>query len=275
MKALWIIAMKEVQNRIRNRWVLTITLIMAGLALGLVFLGSTPTGSVGASPLAVIIVSLSSLSIFLIPLTALLLSHDAIVGEMESGALLLLITYPVSRWAILLGKFTAHCLVITFTTVLGYGSAGIALLLSGTGTDARSWPAFAALLGTSTLLGWVFAALGMGSSVIVRERAAAIALSIGLWLFFVLLFDLALLGLLASGNTWLDADSLQRILLFNPTDIFRLFNLGGFEEVRAVSGMVGLTTETLWHPHVLVGVMILWILIPLALSILSFSRKEI
>lgn len=275
MRALWAIAMKEVRDRIRNRWVLFVTLIMTGLALGLVFLGSTPTGSVGASPLAVIIVSLSSLSIFLIPLIALLLSHDAIVGEMESGALLLLMTYPVSRQAILLGKFTAHCLVIIFTTLIGYGSAGMALLLTGTGTDARSWPAFIALLATSILLGWVFAALGIWTSVMVRERAAAVAIAIGQWLFFVLLFDLGLLGLLAFGNTWLNADLFQIVLMFNPTDIFRLFNLGGFEEVRAISGMVSLSAKTHWHPSVWLGSMILWIIIPLAFALFSFSKREI
>ena len=41
------------------------------------------------------VVSLSSLTIFLVPLIALLLSHDAIVGEAERGTLLLLLSYPV------------------------------------------------------------------------------------------------------------------------------------------------------------------------------------
>lgn len=80
-----IIAAKEIHQAIRNRWVLAATLLLAGLALSLTFLGSAPTGNVGVRTLDVVVVSLSSLTIFLVPLIALLISHDAIVGEMERG----------------------------------------------------------------------------------------------------------------------------------------------------------------------------------------------
>ncbi len=83
MKNILIVARKEVREGLRNRWVLATTLLLAALALTLSFLGSAPTGNVGVNQLDVVIVSLSSLTIFLVPLIALLLSHDAIVGEME------------------------------------------------------------------------------------------------------------------------------------------------------------------------------------------------
>ena len=41
------------------------------------------------------VVSLASLTVFLVPLIALLLAYDAIVGEAERGTLLLLLAYPV------------------------------------------------------------------------------------------------------------------------------------------------------------------------------------
>ena len=66
-----IIARKEIHQAVRNRWVLSSTLLLAGLALSLTFLGSAPTGTVGVRALDVVIVSLSSLTIFLIPLIAL------------------------------------------------------------------------------------------------------------------------------------------------------------------------------------------------------------
>ena len=78
-----LIAGKEIQECLRNRWVLATTLLLMALALTLTLLGSAPTGSVGVRPLDVVIVSLSSLSVFLLPLIALLISHDAIVGEIE------------------------------------------------------------------------------------------------------------------------------------------------------------------------------------------------
>ena len=57
-----------------------------------------------AGDLAVSIVSLSSLSIFLVPLIALLLSFDAIVGAVDRGTLALLLAYPVARWLVVLAS---------------------------------------------------------------------------------------------------------------------------------------------------------------------------
>ena len=56
------------------------------------------------------------------PLIALLISHDAIVGEMERGTMLLLLSYPVARWQVLLGKFLGHLAILAFATCLGYGA---------------------------------------------------------------------------------------------------------------------------------------------------------
>lgn len=111
MNPVWIITGKEVRDSLRNRWVLAAALLLAALALSLGFLGSSPTGSVKVDPLTVTVVSLSSLSIFLIPLIAMLLSYDALIGEIERGTMALLLSYPISRNQILAGKFFSLCLV--------------------------------------------------------------------------------------------------------------------------------------------------------------------
>src|SRR5690606_6210538 len=77
------LAAQEIRVGLRNRWVMATTVLLAALSLSLVLLGSAPTGVVKADPLAVVVVSLASLTIFLVPLIALLLSFDAIVGEHE------------------------------------------------------------------------------------------------------------------------------------------------------------------------------------------------
>ena len=87
MNPVWIITGKEVRDSLRNRWVLAASVLLAALALSLGFLGSSPTGSVKVDPLTVTVVSLSSLSIFLIPLIAMLLSYDSLIGEIERGLL--------------------------------------------------------------------------------------------------------------------------------------------------------------------------------------------
>jgi Cu-processing system permease protein len=148
-------AAKEFRDGLRNKWVAGATLLLGALAFALTFLGSTPTGLLDVKPLAVTVVSLSSLTIFLIPLIALLLGYDAIVGEAERGCLLLVLTYPVSRMEIIVGKFLGHGAILAFAAVVGYGAAGAAAAWSG-GGDAESWRAFAGLIVTTVLLGQVF-----------------------------------------------------------------------------------------------------------------------
>lgn len=145
MNAIVTVAFKELRDGLRNRWVVASTLLLAALALGLTLLGSAPTGTLGVSSLAVIVVSLASLSIFLIPLIALLLSYDALVGELERGTLLLLLSYPIARWQILIGKFLGHGAILAIATVLGYGAVGLVFALTG-GGDGQ-WGAFAVLVG--------------------------------------------------------------------------------------------------------------------------------
>ncbi|AGK57511.1 copper ABC transporter permease [Hyphomicrobium denitrificans 1NES1] len=276
MKNVFLIAGKEIQECLRNRWVVAMTLLLAALALSLTFLGSAPTGNVGTAALDVVIVSLSSLTIFVVPLVALLISHDAIVGEMERGTMLLLLSYPVSRLQVLLGKFFGHLAVLTFATVFGYGAAAIALVISGAAIAGGSWAAFANMILTSILLGAVFIAIGYLISALVRERATAAGIAIGIWLLLVVLFDMALLGALVvdQGRT-ISSAALSALLLFNPTDVYRLFNLAGAENVSVLTNMSGIAESTNLSPFVLLTTLVIWVLVPLTLAGLSFSRREL
>lgn len=275
MNTVIIIAGKEILEGLRNRWVLATTLLLAALALSLTFLGSAPTGNVGAGALDVVVVSLSSLTIFLLPLIALLISHDAIVGEMERGTMILLLSYPVGRYQIVLGKFCGHVLILAFATVIGYGAAAGALAISGAAVLAASWYAFAWMIGTSIMLGAAFVAIGYLISSLARDRGTAAGASVGVWLIMVLVFDMALLGLLVvdQGRT-VSALLLERLLFLNPTDIYRLANLTGFN-VSQFSGMAGLVGSAGASTLALLVGMVLWIAVPLGLATVSFARREL
>lgn len=276
MKNIFIVAGKEVQEALRNRWIVATTLVLAALALTLTFLGSAPTGNVGVDPLDVVIVSLSSLSVFLLPLLALLMAHDAVVGEMERGTMLLLLSYPVARWQVLLGKFLGHLAILAFATLIGFGAALVALAVMGAQFGPASLRAFAALVGSSILLGAAFVAIGYLISVLSTQRGAAAGVALGVWLALVLIYDMALLGVLVvdQGRT-LSGGVLDALLLANPTDSYRIFNLAGSAGAGALTGMAGLTKTTLLSPVVLLGGLVAWIVAPLALSVALFSRREI
>lgn len=274
MMPIAVVAGQEIRAGLRNRWVLATTGLLAALALSLALLGTAPVGAVDADPLAVVVVSLASLSIFLLPLIAMLLSFDAIVGEQERGTLLLLLAYPLARWQVLVGKFLGHTAILVAATMLGYGAVAAALAMRG-GIGADAWAAFAAMVATSILLGAVFVALGCLASVAVRERATAAGLAVGIWLFFVLLYDMLLLGMLvADQGRAVSAAVLDVLLLFNPTDAYRLFNLSGSEAIRLYSGMVGPGEAGRISTVALIAALASWVVLPLAAAIVVFQRRE-
>ncbi|MFH1553986.1 MAG: ABC transporter permease [Pseudomonadota bacterium] len=275
MSNILIIARKEIREGLRNRWVLATTLLLAALALTLSFLGSAPAGNIGANRLDIVVVSLSSLTIFLVPLIALLISHDAIVGEMERGTMLLLLSYPISRRQIVLGKFLGHVSILAFATLFGYGAAALALAAIGAEIDVQSWQAFAAMIGSSVLLGAVFIAIGYLVSALAAERSTAGGIALGVWLFFVLIYDMALLGgLVAAQGHALPAGLLDALLLANPTDAYRLLNLSS-GAAGSLSGMGGIAQHTTLGVPALVGALLVWMVAPLVVGTLVFSRREL
>ena len=276
MRAIGIIAGREILIGVRNRWVLATTLLLAALALSLVFLGSAPTGHVAAGALDVVVVSLSSLTIFLLPLIALLLSHDALAGELELGTLPLLLSYPVARWHVVLGKFIGHSLVLVFATAVGYGAAAGAVALTGVDLLGESIAAFAAMIASSILLGAAFIAIGCCISTLTRQRSTAAGIAIGVWFVLVLLYDGMLLGVLVvDQGRIVTAGVLKVLLLLNPTDVYRMFNLGGFADVSRLAGMASVTGTAGVGQPVLMLALIGWIVVPLTTAMAVFARREI
>lgn len=269
--------MKEIRDGTRNRWVILTTLLMAALALILAMLGSTPTGTTRVSELAVTIVSLSSLSIFFIPLIALLLSFDSIVGESERGTLLLLLAHPVARWQIIVGKFLGFFVLLSFSIVIGFGSAGVLLAFTAESAfSPEAWTGFITLLGSSVLLGGVFLAIGLLISSFVRERGTAGGVAVGVWLLFVLVYDMGLLALLsADGGTAMNDNLVTGLLLANPTDTYRMLNLTGNAEVALLSGMASISSASKVSLPVLTALLVAWIVIPLGLASTAFQRRTI
>ena len=277
MKALLILAAKELRDGLRNRWVAAAILLLATLALSLAFLGSAPVGTVKAGALSVTIASLSSLTVYLLPLIALLLAYDALVGEAERGTLLLLLAYPVARWQVVLGKFLGHLAILGLAILVGYGAVLLGLTLTGNGTAAAGeWQAFGAMMASSLLLGSAFLALGYLPSALVRERATAAGAAIGLWLIFVVLYDLTLLGLLiADEGQRIGQDVISTLLVINPTDAYRLFNLAGSDGVGQVSGMAGLASAGGFGSATPLLAILAWVVLPLTATVVVFRKKEI
>ncbi len=268
---------KEIRDGFRNRWVVMITLVMALLALTLSLLGSAPMGVTSISPLAVTVVSLSSLSIFFIPLIALLLAYDSIVGEYERGTLTLLLVYPIKRSQIIIGKFLGHLILLSIAIIIGYGFAGIAIAMSSEfGFAKQDWLSFGKLLFSSIFLGAIFLSVGYVISSWVKDRSTAAAIAIGVWLVFVLLYDMGLLAILAADTEqMIGSEVVTWVMLFNPTDSYRMLNLTSSAETASLSGMSGLSQDNKISDLSLLLVMGFWVALPLGLATSIFNRRQL
>lgn len=275
MNAVLALALEEFREGLRNRWVVGAIILFATLSLSLAFLGSTPVGELKVSRLAVTVVSLASLSVYLVPLIALALSFDTLVGERERGTLLLLLTYPVARWQVVIGKYLGQVLILGLAIALGYGCAGLVLALVDDET-AGGWRAYGAMMASSWLLGCVFAALGCLISALVRQRATAMGLAIGLWLAMVLVYDLAVLGLLmADTEQRLSAPMFSALMTLNPADAYRVFNLTTLDGSALVSGVGTLGAQSSPSAGLLLGSLVIWTILPLLAALFVFRRQEL
>jgi len=275
MRLLWILALKELRDGLRNRWIAASIILLGLLALALSLLGSAPTGSVRASELEITVISLSSLSVYLIPLIALLLAFDALVGEFERGTMILLLTYPVSRWQVIMGKFLGHVIILFLAIFFGYG--GVILVMTvWTDGGSQGWQAYGVMMLSSLILGAAFIALGYLVSVLVKERATAAGAAIGLWLVFVVLYDLILFGVLLLDKGQVIGQQLfSMLMLISPTDSYRILNLGLSEGVSQAVGIAGVASNTGISSPVLFSVMILWVVVPLTATLWLFHRREL
>jgi Cu-processing system permease protein len=275
MKMLWILALKELRDGLRNRWIAAAIIVLGGLALALSLLGSAPTGSIKASTLDISVISLASLSVYLIPLIALMLSFDALVGEFERGTMMLLLTYPVTRWQVIIGKFLGHVMILFIAILAGYGGAVLIMTIL-TGSSLDGWQAYAIMMLSSLALGAVFIALGYLVSVLVKERATAAGTAIGLWLVFVVLYDLLLFAvLLIDKDQVINQQLFAALMLISPTDTYRILNLSMFDGVSQAAGIAGVASEAGMSGTLLSSVLILWIITPLVATLLVFQRREL
>lgn len=257
------IAGKEFQDRIRNRWVLAVVCIFTAFALAIAYFGAAQQGALGLRSAEVTIASLVSLVIYLVPLIALMLGYDAIVGEREKGSLALLMSMPLTRFELLLGKYLGLAAALVFSTLAGFGVVA-ALLAYAFG--AAAFLRYSAFMGSAVALGMAFLSISVMISASARSRVSASGAAIVAWFGFVLVYDLVLLALLVAFQSSLSADIVPALLLLNPADTFRMLNLLGYAEIGRLYGLASVVPKALASPWVQGGALLLWIVFPLGIA---------
>ena len=268
------VAAIEVRLGTRNRWLLLSAIILTGFALVLGFVGAAPTGTVKVDPLTVSVANLATLTVYLVPLMALLLAFDAIAGEVERGTIQLVLASPISRTSLIAGKFLGHLIVLGAAVTIGYGLAGAAVLVFAGGT-VDGVISLARLIISAIGLGAAFLAIGYVASALTRQSGTAAACAVGVWLVAVVLYDLALFGALVA-----DADgAFSRVvfpwlLLVNPADAFRLYNLALLETGESAASLSGIASALPFPEWSGILSLTFWTVLAIALSTLLVRRIE-
>ncbi len=266
MTATFTMAGKEFEDRVRNGWILAISLAFAVFALVIGVSGFGIAGSVGATDSEATIISLTSLVLYLMPLLGLLLGYDGIAGEHEQGTLDLLRAYPVQATDLVLGKWLGLGTVLSVVLILGLAvPAGLAV---ASGHPLVPWLVFA---GLSIWLGAIFIALALWLSTLATQRGTVLGLALCLWLLVVILFDVGVIGLLVATGGNLPPGLVNGLFYLNPASLFRFLNLVFLVDHDTLAGM-GFAVHTLptWS---LLAALTIWGAIPLALGIHALRRR--
>ncbi len=252
---LFAIAHKEFIDHLRNGWIIAVGLAFAVFSLLITFVGFGFTGMVGVGQEQSTLFSLINLVIYLVPLLGLLLSYDGIAGEDEKGTLDLLKSYPFNASLLLYGKWIGLFMVLCATLIVGLIIPAAISIYSG-----HTIQAWTLLLTTSVFIGAIFISISLMFSVLILDRGKLIAITIGIWLLFVVLFDLGVIGVLVATEGNVPMDLVNLLFYLNPTALYRLLSIDLImsEPMIQQLGLMGQIPPTL----ALFATMTLWAIIP-------------
>ncbi|MBK8022003.1 MAG: ABC transporter permease subunit [Chloroflexi bacterium] len=266
------ITFKELRDALRNRWFIVFTIAFAGLALALSAITQPGGSQLRALSYSRTAASLINLVLLFVPLIGLTLGSANLAGDRETGALLYLLTQPVSRAEVLLGKYLGLAGALLATLTLGFGAAGVVLALQGSIQNAGEYlltVAFAYLLALAML------SLGFLISTTAKKTATALGGALFLWLLLVFIGDLGIMGTAISMQ--LPIEAVFTIVVVHPLQMFKIASILILQANLEVLGPAGLSASEqfggLLMP-LLLGGLILWISVPLLAAIALFTRQE-
>ena len=211
--------------------------------------------------------SLLNINLMVVPLISLVFTTIHYYNSYEFIELML--SQPMSRTRILLSEFTGVALSLFVAFLLG---AGIPILIYAFDETGM------ALLFTGCALTLIFCSIAFLASVMSRDKARGIGITLLLWFYFALIFDGIVLLILFSFSDYPLEKFTLLISSLNPIDLGRIFMMLKMD-VSALMGYTGALYKDFFGSasgmlYTLL-IMLLWMLIPLWLAVKTFNKKDI
>jgi len=269
---IWTLAQKEMRDALRNRWFVLYTLAFVGLSLAFSYMALAGAGIAGFAGFGRTAASLINLVLLIVPLMALTIGAQSLAGEQERSTLTYLLAQPVTRLEVFLGKYLGLLLSLLASLALGFGIAGLVMALNG---GAGSPLAYIRLVGQTFLLSLTMLSVGFLISALSRRAGVAIGIGLFLWLAFVFLGDLGLMGTALALK--LPIEQLFLLALANPLQVFKMASVLDINATLDILGPAGIfAMQEFGHRlrFVFLGVMALWIVLPALLAYVRFAAKN-
>jgi Cu-processing system permease protein len=213
-------------------------------------------------------VSLSLLNIMLmiVPLISAVFATTHFFNNLEFTELML--AQPVKRRDVFLSQIVAVMFVLSLAIVIGFG---VPMILWGANASVLI------LLGIGISLSVVFAGLAFLASVLTRDKAKAIGISLSFWIYFSLVYDGFVLYLIYSLADYpLEKPTLALVFL-NPVDLGRIIMLMQLD-ISALMGYTGAFFQDFFGSAkgILLSsaVMFVWMILPVSAAMRVFKRKD-
>jgi len=273
-----VIAKKEVMDNVRNLWIIIMTLIFTILTIAMSAVGSYFSDE--WQSLEITVALMMSIVQLLVPIISLMIGYAAIVGEIEKGSMNMMISLPVNRLQIVLGKILGLGGVLSFTILIGFGIAGIVI---GVMVPNVNYAEYLIFIIATILVGLVYLTVAFFFSTLFKKRSTALGGAIFLWFFFNMILPIIFLGIAWGGAALSDImtgvvpDWYFLIDLVNPMSVYSalvFLNIGG-GSVPSGGTSVALQYPEFYTTGLLALILVLWVVCFSLLSYWRFSKKDI
>jgi len=213
------------------------------------------------------LLTLLNIILLIVPLVAILFSTIYIYNSSEFVELL--VSQPIKRSKIWWSLFLGLSISLTFAFIIG---AGIPIFIFADIDKSII------MLIVGTFITLIFIALAFLGSILSRDKAKGIGISILLWLYFALLFDGLVLFLLFQCSDYPIENMMVCITASSPIDLSRILVLLKLD-ASAMLGYTGAIFKNFFGTNkglaISFSLLILWIVIPFYISIRKFKRKDL
>lgn len=213
------------------------------------------------------LLGLLNIILYIVPLVSIIFPTIYIYNSAEF--IELLVSQPLKRKTIWLSLFTGLALSLAVAFMVG---VGVPILFYQRNTIGFM------MIGMGVLLSVVFVAIALLATVKTRDKAKGIGVAILLWLYFSILFDGLILFLLFQFADYPLEKPLIAATAFNPVDLGRILILLQMD-ISAMMGYTGAIFKdffgTVTGMILSLVILILWVFIPVWLSMRKFNRKDL